>query len=254
MRERAEVEAPRAAGEEPASKGSGVDDGRRYPPTERSLDHTVEERDVETGVVSDEDGLSREGEKAADGRLDAGGAAKHVVADPGERRGRGRERPAGVDEGLERPGRLERAQADGADLADASARRRETGRLEVDDDERRRLEGNVECEARRERNARAAPGKASVRLHDLAEQRSREPDGRACEREKSLRRLVRGDGPTVLLDELDEPVGGVQPKLHGEEDSERMFGLPPSGGGARDGALREDERLLPGRASREERS
>jgi hypothetical protein len=35
--------------------------------------------------------------------------------------------------------------------------------------------------------------------------------------------LVRVDGPAALLDELDEPVCGVQPQLHRDIVDERTF-------------------------------
>ena len=92
--------------------------------------------------------------------------------------------------------------------------RAQAGRLEVDDDERRVLEQEVGAGRVREADSVAAPREARVLADDLLEQAAGKPDRCVAQREQPSRRLLDVDRPTPLLDELDQPVGGVQPKLH----------------------------------------
>ena len=96
----------------------------------------------------------------------------------------GGQRDARVDEGLECVPELERADALGADLADARRPRREPGRLEVDDDEVRVLEKDVGARGRREADRGAAPGEPRVADDHVVEERARERGRGAREREE----------------------------------------------------------------------
>ena len=112
------------------------------------------------------------------------------------------------------PGRARRPH--GPDLADPVAARREPGRLEVDDDVGRRLERQV-VERRAVGEARRAPPRQARRASPPTTSSSRlarEPCGAVREREESGRRLLGRHRAVPLLDELDEPVGGVERELH----------------------------------------
>ncbi len=62
------------------------------------------------------------------------------------------------------------------------------------------------------------------RANRLVEQPARDPVGKPPEREEPPRRLLGRHRSAPLLDELDEPVGGVQAKLHADDTlGERMF-------------------------------
>src|SRR5207302_2388195 len=96
------------------------------------------------------------------------------------------------------------------------------GRLEVDDDVRRRFDEQLGSSGRGERDRVAAPAQSRVRLDDLGEQGARECDRRGSEREEPSRGLVRDDRSTPLLDQLHEAVGGVEAQLHGR-DARRTY-------------------------------
>ena len=65
-----------------------------------------------------------------------------------------------------------------------------------------------------EADAPAEPGEARVAVDDVGEQGVGERRRRALEREEHARRLLRPDRAAPRVDELDEPVGGVERELH----------------------------------------
>ena len=153
-----------------------------------------------------------------------GAPRERLGADPGDRRDGGGKRDPWVDERLERVLELERPDALRSDLADPRRARRETRRLEVDDDEMRVLESDVRARRRREPDRCAAPGEPRVAGDDVVEQRPGERRRRAREGEQRPRRLVGRHRPPPGLDELDEPVGGIERELHRRRAvCERMF-------------------------------
>src|SRR5262249_11684048 len=147
---RRQAEARPAAGQQSTREADGVDDRRGQPCADEPLGLAVQKGQVEPSVVRDEDGVACETEKTAHGFLCARGAAKLRVAQAGERGDRRSDRYARIDERLELLGELERADANGADLADARRARTQSRRLEVDDDVRRRLDAQVRAEWRRQ--------------------------------------------------------------------------------------------------------
>ena len=139
------------------------------------------------------------------------------VVDPGQRADRGREPHARVRERLERRGELERLHPDGADLADARASpaRARSSRG------RRRRSGRARAgvlSAAGSASATRSPRHASRESARTASSSSPRASavGEPPEREEPPRGLLGGHRPAPLLDELDEPVGRVQAKLHGE--------------------------------------
>ena len=216
-RERGEPGPRGAAGEEPPCEPDGVDHRRRDPPPRLALGLAVEEGEVEARVVRDEDGVAGEREEPPHRGGHRRRAAQLRVVDPGQRPDRGREPHARVGERLEPRGQLERLDADGADLADAGGGRREARRLEVDHDEAGELERQALRRGLGQRDEVAAPREPRVGTHRLVEQAPRDPVGKPAEREEPPRRLLGGHRPAALLDELDEPVGRVQAKLHERE-------------------------------------
>ena len=106
-------------------------------------------------------------------------------------------------------GELQAGDADGADLADLRRTGPKSGRLQVDDDVGRTLQGDVHAGGRRQHHGVAAPGESCIGLDDVREQRARERDRRRAEREQPARRFFRDDRPATLFDELHQPVGRV---------------------------------------------
>ncbi len=122
---------------------------------------------------------------------------------------------------------LEAAYTNRADLADLGRAGSQARRLEIDDDVGRVLEQQVVPERTGERHRVAAPGEPRVGVDDLGEQRAREPDGRLAEGEETAGRLLGDDGAPPLLDELHEPVGRIEPELHGTMLGEQVFDCQP---------------------------
>ena len=87
-------------------------------------------------------------------------------------------------------------------------------RLEVEDDELRVLERHVRVRIGRRARPRPAPGEARIALDHVVKQRAGEGGGGALEREQHAGGLVRRHRAVSRLDELDEPVGGVEGELH----------------------------------------
>ena len=215
VRERREPDATRPLAEEPSGEPDGVHDGSGDAPARQVRHLAVEEREVEPRVVRDERGVSGERDEAAGRhgrRAERHGARAGWM--PVSDATAGRQRDARVDERLERVVELERANALRADLADPRGAGREPGRLEVDDDEVRVLEEDVRAGRVGEPDRCAAPGETGVTGDDVVEQRARERRGRAREREEHPGRLLRRHGAAAELDQLDQPVGGVERQLH----------------------------------------
>ena len=100
----------------------------------------IEEAHVERRVVRDDHRSPRELQERRQDRRERGRAGDGAIADPGEVRDGGRDRPFRVDERLERPDALGPFEPHGADLGDGVVDRRAAGGLEVDDHERDLLE------------------------------------------------------------------------------------------------------------------
>ena len=212
--ERREPDAPRALAEHPPREPHRVDDGGCNPASRQELDLAIEEREVEARVVRDDRRVAGELEQTADRELRPRCPAKGRGVDPGQRRDGGRQRRARVDERLERVLELELTHALRADLADPRRSRREPRRLEIDDDEVRVLEEDVLAGWRREPDGGAAPGEPGVALDDVVEERARDRRWRARERVEQARGLVCRHRPSPELDQLDEPVRGIEGELH----------------------------------------
>ncbi len=214
MRELTQREALAAAVQQAASEPDRVDDRRRDPTARQALDRTVDEPDVEAGVVRSERGVAREREEPSDRELRPGSASQLGVAEAREARDRGRKRDARLDERLERVGDLERLHPNRADLADPVATRGEPGGLEVEHDDLGVLDQRVDAALVRQSNPRAAPREARVAVDDVREEGMGERDGRALEREESARGVLGRDGAAARVDELNETVGRVEGELH----------------------------------------
>ena len=85
------------------------------------------------------------------------------------------------------------------------------------------LEEELAAERRCEADGVAVPRQPRVGLDDIGEQAPRERDRSGAEREQPPRSLLGEHRPAPLLDELHQPVGGVEPELHGSSLDEHMF-------------------------------
>ena len=137
-----------------------------------------------------------------------------ALVDSRQRRDLQREPLARIHERLHRRRELERLDAHRADLADLRAARREPGRLEVDDAVRSLLEQprSAVPPASATQPPRHA-SRASATTTSSSSDRAM-PSGRCCEREERARRVLDGNCAAPFLDELDEPVRRIEPKLH----------------------------------------
>ena len=210
VRERREPHATRPPLEQASGKPHGVDDGRRDAPAGETLDLSVEEREVEPGVVGDERGVAREADEAAHCRRHRGRLRQIPRPDPGEVGDRCGKRHSRVHERLERVLELEAADALCADLADPRRSRREPGRLEVDNHEMRVLQQDVVAGGIREPDGRTAQRKPGVTRDDVVEERPGERRRGVREREQRARRLVDGNRAAPGFDELDQPVRRIE--------------------------------------------
>ena len=183
----------------------------------------LEEALVEARVVRDEQRVAGEGEELPHDGRGRRRRAQLLLPQAGEPRDRLGQRHAGIDERLERVDELEAAHADGAELADPVARGRETGRLQVEDDELRLLEQGVGL-LPGQRDAAAETGDPAVARSQLAEQRAGEPFGDRRRGEERPRRLDRRQR-AAFLERVDQAVERVERKLHPSKQSEHMFDL-----------------------------
>jgi hypothetical protein len=149
------------AGDAPSEQTSGqphsVDHGRRDAAAGQPLHLAVEKAEVEAGVVRDQDGVSREGEKLPHCRPGGRGVLQVGVDDPGQRGDERGQRPARIDERLESPGGNETLDPHCPDLADPRLPGSQTRRLEVDHDEAGELERGVGARLAGERHGAPAP-------------------------------------------------------------------------------------------------
>ncbi len=96
----------------------------------------AEEREVEADVVADDDRVADELVERRQHRTDPGCLVDDGVGQSGQHRDLRRDRPARVDEGLERAEELTATDLDRADLGDLVIGPVPTGRLEIEDTER----------------------------------------------------------------------------------------------------------------------
>ncbi len=223
VRQGAEADAGDAAAEQAPREPDRVDDRRGEAAPREALHLAVEERQVEARVVRHEHGVAREREEPAHRPLCRRSASEIGLPDPCQGGDRSRERRPRVDERLEDPGRLQASQPDGADLADRCGSRAKASRLEVDHGERGRLERRLLAAGGGQGDAGSPPGQAGIPGDHVGEQRPRKPVGGVPEREERSRRLGSRDGAAALLDQLDEPIGGVESELHSGSIGEHMF-------------------------------
>ena len=217
--ERRETDAGSAAREQLPCQAHRVNDRRRKSAAGDVLHLAVEKREIEAGVVRNDDrAVSRKGEEVTDRCRGPRGAAQVAVLEPGDPGDDRRNRHARVDQRLERSGGQQRLDPNSADLADRRPARTEASRLEVHDDEPRRLEQQILARGSCEPDRRPAPGQASVALDDVLEQAPGEVFRSTRECEESPGRLARGHRTSPLLDELHESVGGIESELHPEHD------------------------------------
>ena len=153
----------------------------------------------------------------------ANGAPARRPGDAGEGGDRGRQRHTRVDECLERGAGLERVDPLGADLDDPRARRRETGGLEVEHDERGVLERHASARRVGQADGGAAPGEPGIACDHIVEEGPGDRRRRRGEREERARGVARRDGASSRLDELHEPIGGIEGQLHPWILDEHMF-------------------------------
>ena len=223
----------RRAGTRPASsrraRPTVSTTGAGQPAARDQLDLPVEEGEVEAGVVRDDDGvLAREGEEGPDRRAGRGAPRRSRSSRPvipaitGGTGTPGSTRVWNVPAGSSPSTRT-------APISQmAGLPRRRPGRLQVDDDEARRLERQIVPRRRREPDARPAPGEPRVAGDDVLEQAPRQPFGRVREREEHAGGLLDGNRPAPLLDELHEPVGRIEGELHPEHDTRTCVRSPGS--------------------------
>jgi hypothetical protein len=122
---------------------------------------------------------------------------------------------AGVRERLEALAQLEPSHPHGPDLARPARARRQAGRLEVEDDERRLLERNRLGGRGRDGDEIAREPEPGVGPDRLFEQRPRESDRDGpVELEDEAGGLVDRHRPTPLLHQLHETIGGIEAQLH----------------------------------------
>ena len=235
VRERRQPDATRPLAEEPSGEPHRVHDGRGDAPARQVRHLAVEEREVEPRVVGDQRGVSGEREQLPDGMVRPRSATEGPGLDAGQRGDGGRQRDARVDERLECIFERKGANALGADLADPRRAGREAGRLEIDDDEVRVLEEDVRTRRGRQPDRRPPPGETRVTGDDVVEQGARQGRGRARESEEHPGRLLRRHGAAAELDQLDQPVGGVERELHGSNGNRTYVRLSSS-------SARDDER------------
>ena len=191
----------------------GVDDRRRQPAALHELDLAVEEADVEARVVRDENSPRREVEEALDCKHGRRSACEVPVLDPRQRGDDGGKRNAGIDQRLERARMRQAFEPDRSDLADRGAAGPEAGGLQVDDDVASRLQRQLLRRVVRERDRRPPPRESRVAADDVVEEAVCKARRREGEREQRAGGLLGCDGRAPFLDQIDQPVGGVEGEL-----------------------------------------
>ena len=134
--QRAEPAVGHLVADQAAGQGDGVDLHRVVAGVPGPLERGAQEGDVEADVVADDHGAPQELEQRRQHRLDARRRRDHRVGEPGEHGDLRRDRPARVDERLERAEALAAADLDRADLGDGVVGAVAAGGLEVEDAER----------------------------------------------------------------------------------------------------------------------
>ena len=171
--QRGEADATEPSLEQPARERGRAERRLRQAPAVHPQQLLLEEALVEAGVVGDEERVAGEVEEAIDHARDGRRLPQLRLAQAGEAGDRRRERDSRVDEGLEGVDGLERAHANGADLADAVARGREPGRLEVEDDELGLVQQRVGSRSG-ERDGGAGAGDPAVAGGEVGQERAGE--------------------------------------------------------------------------------
>ncbi len=223
VRQRGKSGAGRSSGEQSSREPDRVHDGRREPGAGQPLRLPVEEGEIEARVVRDEDGIPGEREEAPDRHGRGRSTAKLLVAQARERADERSDRHPRIDERLELLRELQLPDSHRSDLADTGSPGSKARGLEIDDDVRCALEWKLGAERSFEADAVAAPRDARVFFHDVFQQRTGEAEWSRAKSEQPSRRLLRRHRSAPLLDQLDEPVGGVQPKLHRSSIGEHTF-------------------------------
>ena len=223
VRERGESEARRSPAEQPPGEPHRVDDGSGHPPPRQPLDGEIEKSHVEAGVVCDEHRFARKREETPDREVSHRRSPHFSPADAGESGDRRRQRYARVDERLEARAGLQRLHPLGTDFDDARPGGREPRRLEVEDDERRHLELGRRAWALGQPDVGAPPCEASVTRDHIVEQRACDRSGCRGEGIEGSRGLTCRHRPASYLDEIDQPVGGIEGELHPGSVHEQTF-------------------------------
>ena len=135
-RERAEFAVGHLVTHEASGERDGVDDraGQRWPLG--SLARSAQEPDIEADVVADDHGVADEVDQGPQDAFDARGVRHEDVGQAGQHHDLWRNRPSGVDEGLERAEALAAADLDRTDLGDHVLVAIPARGLEIDDAER----------------------------------------------------------------------------------------------------------------------
>ena len=212
VRERGEADPPASPFEQPTRERRGAERGLGESPPVPHEELLLEEALVEAGVVRDEQVVTGEREEPLEDVADSGRAAELLLSQPGEAGNGLGERDARIDERLERVGELERLHPNRPELADLVARRREPGRLQVEDDEDGLLEQGVVARRGQRHRAAHARDPAVTRDH-LFDQRGGEAVRDRGRREERPRRIDDGER-SALLEDLHEPVECVESQLH----------------------------------------
>ena len=201
------------AGQQASRQPDGVDHRRGEPAALDELDLAIEKADVEARVVRDENRPRREVEEALDGQHGGRSAREVSVLDPRQRGDDRGKRNPGVDQRLERARVRQAFEPDRSDLADRCAAGPEAGRLQIDDDVPSRFERQLLRRVVRERDRRPPPRESRVAADNVVEEAVCQTRGREGEREQRAGRLFCRNGRAPLLDQVDQPVGGVEGEL-----------------------------------------
>ena len=135
-RQRAEFAVGHLVTHEASGERDGVDDraGQRWPLG--SLARSAQEPDIEADVVADDHGVADEVDQGPQDAFDARRVRHENVGQAGQHHDLRRNRPSGIDEGLERAEALAAAHLDRTDLGDHVLVAIPARGLEVDDAER----------------------------------------------------------------------------------------------------------------------
>ena len=214
--ERGEVAAHvagRQAAAAPATRCRAPGSSRRRP--SMRAERTLQEADVEAGVVGDEHAPLGKPQEVAERRADRPGSRQVALADARERHDRRRQRDPRVDEALER--------RDAREAARSAPRRSRRCALPA----RRR--------SSRGRRRRSAPSSSGVsaggaqsarptspsptrqsrlsRAHDLVQQPPDERRRRALQREQAPGRVLRPERAAMRVQRIDQPVCATEREL-----------------------------------------